>query len=528
MAYTGNRAKILLGEYGLLTDIAPDKSPPSALIKAKNVCFFNGTVQKAPGAIRWNATAVSAGIISAHYWLPTLEQPRFVVATSDGNLYKGRERHFGTPVNTTIASTLTPNCVFADGGAEDAGRPRKLFFFTGGATLPYVLSGDGTAFTAIANPAVDWTSTGTFPKFGVVHRNQLWAFAGQISYASDSGDHEDFSNVTTNIVEPVYPGEGGELRGGYVFKSRLFCFKDGGFAYILNDTDTDNGNWYWQKVASNFGLAAPNAVAEVLDDMLVGNTYGTITSYSATQKLGDVEAADVIQGAQFEAFLRGNTSKVGVPVEHVKYYAEKKLLFMTYRSAYYTYNDMMLMLDFGRSDRIRAAFWQKGSPQCLALYKDINQVERPMYGDKDGFLNLMDAEDRIEGGIAFTGAFQIPHLDFSHLDQSLSAVEKQFDFLAVHYVPESSGNLSCDYFIDGRYIDTLTFPMVQYQRPELNTLLLNTDRLAQPNVETVIREIAGAGRTFSAYFYQSGSNQSFQIPAITVYFRGGGDKATQE
>lgn len=526
MAYTGTKAKLPLGEIGLLTDIAPDKVPPNALIRAGNVCFFNGAVQKAPGGLRWNAVALPAGIIAAHDWQPTTITQRMIAVCSDGSIHKGRDRQF-TQINASVSSVLTPNCVFADGGAETAGRQKKLFLFTDGATQPKVLAGDGTAFTTLAGPATDWTSSGTFPKFGVVHRGRLWAFAGQISYASDSGNHEDFSNSTTNIVEPVYPGEGGDLLGGFVFKGRLLAWKNGGFAYMLNDTDIDQTNWYWQKIASNFGLAAPNAISEVLDDVLSGNPSGTVTSFASSQKLGNIEAADIIQQLQFEAFLRGNTSKVGVPFQHMVYYSEKKMLFVTYRSAYYTYNDMLLMFDFGRTDRARAAFWKKGSPQCLALYKDENQIQRPMYGDKDGYLVLMDREDRTEGGSAYLGEFQIPHLDFSHMDPKLSSTEKHFDFLAVHYAPESTGQLSCDYYIDGRYVETITFPMIQYTRPQLNVLTLNTDRLAQANGETAIRELAGTGRTFSARFYNSGSNESFQIQAVTVYFRGGGDKAQE-
>lgn len=520
MGYTGNRVKIPLGDMGLLTDISPDKVPPNALIRANNVTFTNGNVQKAPGAIRWNATPLSAGIVAAHFWQPNLITDRFIAVTSVGDIYKGRDRQFGIAINATISSTLTPNCAFAEGGAETAGRGKKLFLFTGGATNPYVLSGDGTAFTTIASPNVDWTGT-NFPKFGVIHRNRLWAFAGQISYASDSGDHENFQ--TAHLTEPVYSGEGGELRAGFVFKGRLFAYKDGGFVYLLDDTDTDETNWHWQKIASNFGLAAPNAIAEVLDDMLAGNTTGTINSYAASQKLGSVEASDIVQELQFESFLRGNTSKVGLTEQHLLYYAEKKILFATYRSAYYTYNDMLLMFDFANPHRVRPAFWIKGSPQCLAFYKDANQIQRPMYGDKDGYLNLLDQEDRTEGGTAYTGEFQTPHLDFSHADQKLSAVGKQFDFLAVHYVPESSGNLSCDYFVDGRYVETLSFPMIKYDRPELGVLLLGTDRLAQANTETGIQQLKASGRTISFRFYNAGSNQSFQVSAITVYFRSGGD-----
>lgn len=525
MSYRGIEAKIPLGEIGLLTDIAPDKTPPNALIKATNICYFNGCVEKAPGSITWNRTALSAGIVAAHHWQPTLEVSRYIAVTQTGDIYKGRDREFGTAVNQTIASVLTPNCVFSEGGAETAGREKKLFLFTGGATNPYVLSGDGTAFTTIASPNSDWTSTGTYPRFGIVHRNRLWAFAGHFGYASDTGDHENFT--TADLTSPIYPGEGGELRGAAVYKTRLFAFKDGGFVYVLNDTATDETDWYWQNIGNSFGIAAPNAVAEVLDDLMAGNTSGTITSYAATEKMGNVESGDVVQELQFESFLRGNTSKVGVTVQHLHYYAEKKILFATYRSAYYTYNDMLIAIDYGRLGAPRPSLWVKGSPQCLAEYKDVNQVSRPMYGDKDGWLHLMDAEDRVEGTASYTGAFQLPHLDFSHLGDQYSTMEKHFDFLSVQYIPESSGDLSCDYYIDGRYIDTITFPMIQYDRSKLGVLTLGTDRLKQNNAETVIRKIAGTGRTFSAYFYNSGSNQSFKIPSVTVFFRPGGHKAMQ-
>lgn len=524
MAYSGNKVKIPLGELGLMTDIAPDKAPPNALTLAKNVCFFNGTVQKAPGTDVWNDVSLSASIVGVYDWHPTTVAQRMVAVTGTGAIYIGRDRTFTSAANASIASTLTPNCVFTEGGAETASREKKLFLFTDGATLPYVLEGDGTSFTTISSPASDWTSTGTYPKFGVVHRNRLWAFAGQLSYASNSGDHENFT--TSYLTDPVYPGEGGELRGAFVFKGRLFAFKDGGFVYLLNDQDVDTDNWYWQKIGSNFGLAAPNAIAEVLDDMYAGNTTGTINSYAATEKLGSVEAGDICQELQFESFLRGNTSKVGIKEQHLYYYGEKKLLLCTYRSAYYTYNDMLIVFDFGRPGAIRPSFWIKGSPQCLSSYRDVNQIERPMYGSRDGYIHIMDYEDRLEGATAYTGEFQTQNIDFSHADPSFSQTEKHFDFLAVHYIPESSGDLSCDYFIDGRYVETLTFPMVSYDRPKLGTLLLGTDRLRQGNHETCIRQLKGTGRTFSARFYNSGSNQSFQVSAITVMFRGGGDRST--
>lgn len=523
MAYRGTQAKIPLGDFGLLTDAPADKLQPGYLIYAKNVSFSNGTVQKAPGTIKYNAAALSSKVVAIHDWFPNTVTQRLIAVTSDGTISKGRDRVFAT-MNTGLG-TLSPNCVFAEGGQETASADRKLFLFTNGQTNPYVLTADGSAFAVISSPATDW-AVGRYPKFGAVHRNRLWAFAGQFSYASNTASHENFtSGYLTNAI---YPGEGGELRGAFVYKGRLFAFKDGGYVYFLNDEAIDSDDWYWQKLATNFGLAAPNAIAEVLDDMLAGNTTGTITSYAATQKLGNVEASDILQNAAMESFHRANTSKAGTTEQHLLFYSEKKQLFATYRTSYQTSNDCLLVMDVARENP-RISYWIKGTPTCLAHRKDENEIARPMYGDASGYVHYMDREDRTEGGAtAYSGDFQIGHTDFSYVDQKMTAAEKQFDWLAVTYTPESSGTLSCDYFVDGRFVETITFPMIQDTNSALDTLLLDTDRLAQANTETAVRRLRATGRTFSARFYNSGSNQSFQISSLTVGFRGGADQKAQK
>lgn len=523
MAYRGVSAKIPLGEVGLLTDMPSDKLPPNSLIRASNICYFNGSVQKAPGTIKWNASALDSGVVAVHDWWPTTTMQRMIAVTSAGYTYKGRDRAFGSALNTTSLGTLSPNCVFAEGGNESASANRKLFLFTNGLTNPYVLSGDGTAFAAISSPATDW-AVGRYPKFGVVHRGRLWAFAKQFAYASTTASHEDFTTAGY-LSGSVYPGEGGELRGAYVFKGRLFAFKDGGFVYLLNDEDTDSDNWYWQKIASNFGLAAPNAVVEMLDDLVAGNTTGTLTSYAATQKLGSVEAADILQNAAVESFHRANTSKVGITEQHLLFYSEKKILLATYRTTYQTSNNTLLMIDVAR-EQPRISYWTKGSPSCLAFYKDENEILRPMYGDASGYVHLMDREDRLEGGATvYTGDFQTAHTDFSWHDGKLTSANKNFDWMAVTFTPEGTHNLSCDYYIDGRFVETITFPMAVDTNSQLDSLLLDTDRLNQANTETVIRKLSGSGRTFSARFYNAGSNQSFQVSSITVGFRPSGEQA---
>lgn len=525
MAYSGIIAPIPLGDCGVLTDMSPSALPINALTQANNITILNGTVQKAPGGRKLNSTPLPAGVIALTDWRPNTITQKTIAACSNGSIYydTGPGDFALLATLATGLTGLTPNSMFVTGGAESGGRPKKLFFFSFAANQLKVLNPSETAFVNILQPAVDWTAA-NYPKVGVIHRNSLVAFAGQIEYRSDTGDHENF--LTNTQVNPVFPGEGGDIKGAFVYKGKLFCFKDGGFVYILNDADTDTSNWYWQKIASNFGLAAPNAVAEALDDMLAGNTTGTLTSYAATNALGDVESADVFRAAMAENYLRDNLSPVGVPEQHCIYYAAKKLFYMTYRSAYYTANNMLLEIDFSKANAPPRILPQiKGSPQCLALRQDVNGVERPIYGNKDGYVIFMDQEDRLEAGLAYEGSFQTVNFDMRHLDPKLAGINKHWDFLSVEYRPEGNWNLSCDYYVDGKYIDTIQFPMIQYQKPQLDVLLLSTDRLSQSNTEIFTRPLTTTGRVISFKFYNSGANQSFQIPGIAIGFRSSGKQS---
>lgn len=524
MAYTGVQATIPFGQVGLLTDAAPSDIPPNAFITCRNISMEKGMVEKAPGTLRYNATPLPAGIVAiVDYW-PNIATQRKFAATSAGNIYRdiGDRLFSGNVAIATGLGALDPNSFFIIGGQETALRPKKLFFFSSGLNQVKVLTDDGTTFNNIASPAADWTA-GRYPKVGCLHRNRLWAFSGQFAYASNTGDHENFQSSA--LAGSIFPGEGGEVKGAFVFKGRLFAFKDGGFVYFLDDTDTSSANWFWRKISANFGLSAPHAVVDALDFMLAGNTTGTITNYSATDAFGDVEAQDLFRNANVENWVRENTSKSGLPFQHSVYYAEKKQAFFTYRSGYRTTNDMLLVLDAGRQD-LRIYPWIKGTPECLALYRDSFGIDRPMYGDASGYINLMDYEDRLEGTASYSGEFQTPHLDFRFIDQSLAHKQKHFDFLSVEFVHGGNWNVTCDYYIDGKYYDSINFEQ-QIGDNYLNQFLLNTDYLAQSNSFNVTKPLKGTGRRISFKFRQAGANQSFQIASITVGLRPSGEQATK-
>jgi hypothetical protein len=523
MAYNGKTATIPLGQLGLLTDVPAGDVPRGALIRANNVSFETGMITKAPGSFRYNTQVLPAGIVALTDWWPDTVTQRLIAACSNGSIYRDiGDRVFSdaTAIATGLGN-LNPKSIFIEGGNETAARSKKLFFFSGTAQLK-VLEGDESTFASVSSPAADWT-TPKYPKFGFTHRGRLWAFMGQRAYASDTADHENFtSNVLT---QNIFPGEGGDLIGGHVFKGRAFVFKEGGFVYYLDDSSTDSDNWNWRKLASNFGLASPHGIIEPLNDMFAVSETGSPTSYRAVDSLGDIESADVLRLLQIENYFRSVTSLSGVDVMHAIYYEAKKQAFFTYRTAYRTTNNTLLHLDFSKQN-VRASFWPKDQADCLALRKDINKVRRPIYGSADGYVYLMDREDRLVGGVSYTGEFKTGHIDFRFLDESLPGKNKLFDFLSVEFEPQGNWNIEVDVYIDGAFIETINYAM-DVRDDGLDTFTLDTDLLGREETQTIRKPLHGSGRRISFHIKQSGSNQNFAIASLQVGFRLGAEQATR-
>lgn len=518
MPYAGIEAPIPLGGFGLNTDGALSDLPPGSLIEATNITLERGFVQKAPGALIWNTDdQLDSDVVAVHDWWPETYLQRMIAVTDTGNIYRDiNDRTFnGATAITTGLGILTPNCQFVEGGNEVASANKKLFLFTDGRNQLKVLEGDGTSFADISGPAADWT-TNNYPRVGVTHRNRLWAFQGQQYYASETDDHEDFTGMGL-LTGAIFPGEGGDVIGARVYRGRLFAFKEGNFVHFLDDSDTNSDNWVWRKLTSNFGLAAPNSIVEALNDMLGGNSSGTVTSYQATETLGDVEPGDIFRAANVEQYIRANFSANGLGFMHALYYESKKQIFFTYRSTYKTTNDMLICLDMNR-EFPRITTWVKGAPQCLALRRDINGIPKPIYGGADGYVYIMDYEDRLEGSTAYEGAFRTAYTDFRYIQPKLASTQKHFDWLKMEFKEEGPHSVNVDVFIDGRFIETISVPM-NAEGTYLDSFLLDTDRLAEATTQSLRYPLHGTGHRISFRVYNSGSNESFQIASIVVGIR---------
>jgi hypothetical protein len=212
-------------------------------------------------------------------------------------------------------------------------------------------------------------------------------------------------------------------------------------------------------------------------------------------------------------------------VIHSVYYGAKKQAFVTYRMGYRATNNLLLHMDFSRESP-RVAFWTKDQADCLALRKDINKILRPIYGSADGFVYLMDREDRLVGGAAYTGEFKIGHTDFRFLNETIAQKNKIFDHLDVEFVPMGSWNINIDVYIDGTFSETI--PVLMDVRDDgLDTFTLDTDPLGREEAQTVRVPLHGSGRRISFHVKQSGANQNFSLASLDVGFRLSAEQATR-
>lgn len=533
--YAGNWATVPLGTQGLFSDLPSSEIPQTALIRSFNIDYAPGYLQKAPGSIRYNRTPLTGGVIAmTDYWYTYIQQ-RMLVATADGKIWKDYGDYtFSnmTPITTGLGA-LTNACQFVIAGQEVAGNPKKVFFFSGGQSQVRVIEGDSNFSALIAAPSVDWANpnisgdniNSNFPLFGLLHRGRLWCFAKSIAYASNTTNHEDFQTTNSYLTMNVGPGEGGNITGAFVYKNTLFVFKQGDFVYTLVESDPDPANWYFNKLATGFGIASNAAAAQCNDNLFVGNVTGSLTNYGATFYDTNFSQADAFKTNRVNKFYRDNTTPAGIPFMQSLYYAEKGVGMFTSRASYLTYNNAIITYSLSDPAVPKWGYWNHYQADCLALRRDINNVLRPIYGDSSGYVNLADWNTRTVSGQAYLAEFKTPYWDFRWLDPSFSTKNKAFERLAVTFVPTGNHFLSIDVWIDGKFSNTYQANLT-LNKNYLGAFMLGRDFLGTEDEQTVMIPIQGSGRRISLRCYNGNAYENFQVSQIAIGFRVTGEDAT--
>lgn len=589
MGYSGSIIPIPVAQGGLLTDLSPDRIPPSNLMRATNVQIRQGIIEKSPGSLRWSAFPLSGGIIALYDFWPLPGIQYTIAVTRDGRVWRFRDKF---TVNEIIPdpnpayvniSGMAPSVLsipgrvqIVQGGQEFVGagaviQPRKLFIFTGGSPIQ-VINGTDLVRHNLLSPAADWngylpsvvnaaallpgaTLNTDYPNFGFIYLNRLFVLGNEnmphFSYASSDtvgGDpyqygHEDFSESTFNTaLFNVYPGDGDRNQMLFSYKTKLWLLKYPKGLYSLNVPDIGvPADWYFEKVNDDVGTATITGIAPILDDVWVMNSVGAIQSLTATLNLGGVISTNVLRKLQIEKYIQQITSPLGVGDRQALWHQAQSTAYFLYRPKTSRLNSLMIAVDL-TAENPKATIITKDQPNTLALRKDVSQVEQVMYGSEDGYIYFMDYASRFVGTIddqtGYQGEFQTPNLILvpSTNDYGFNfsgSNDKLMDFVEIEYIPTGDVTLNCDIMIDGRTTESIQFLLSKSN--ELGQFILNQSRLQGRSTRRQRKPIHGRGRTVSLKFYDNGGTQDFKITGITVYARLGGvdekgslDKGTQD
>jgi hypothetical protein len=111
----------------------------------------------------------------------------------------------------------------------------------------------------------------------------------------------------------------------------------------------------------------------------------------------------------------------------------------------------------------------------------------------------------------FNSIFQTPYLDFGERNTKL------FDFLEVTFESTGEWNVSCDIFVDGKFVQTKMFML--NLGAVLDQFVLDRDKLMDRIPRSIRKPIYGYGRSISFKFYASHDFQNFRIQKLGVHYR---------
>jgi hypothetical protein len=110
-----------------------------------------------------------------------------------------------------------------------------------------------------------------------------------------------------------------------------------------------------------------------------------------------------------------------------------------------------------------------------------------------------------------------PNLDFSWLDPSFGALNKNFDAIQFKCIPTGRWDVTFRYYIDGIFIESKTFQPTK--GAVLGDFVLAQDRLASPSSAVITKKLNGRGRTFAVELELGGVRQNMKLLEIRILFR---------
>ncbi len=519
MAFRGIQATLPVGLQGLHGSRNPSKLGPGHLFLVEGVDYDGDVLIKDGGAEKLNASALGdpSKILAGTNWSPASGEHHDVVVLDNGDILKDTGAGtFGTTLATINVPTIFPP-FFVRAGGEAVGEPRKLFIFSEGDQVQVVLGNANTA-ADIATPPADWASS--FPIFGGAHANRVFA-GGNASdphrlYYTGTADHEDYSAGGTLAI---FPGEGDQILGAVSFRGILIVYKFPVGVYIVDTRDPDVANWSVTRLNGVVGAASPWAIIQISNDILIMDGFGNFHLQSAVDDISDVSASNISRLIDFNVFMRDNVNRSSIKKAMGAWYADKsKAWFMLPRSGA-TDNALRVVIDFNNGQvgpRFLTSLRDEGS--ALWMRPDGTGSDRPTLGDYDGFVWLMDDEERNKDGDAYAMSLETGDNNFAFLEPGLAGKAKNGQFLEISADLVHQTEVFVTPVWDGLPIDPIEFTLGNASAV-LGSFELGVDMLGASGVVTDRKKLDGQGRRLKLIIENESMDEEVRISEVRVDFQ---------
>lgn len=494
MAFRALIATIPIGLSGFNGSKNAAKLGPGHFSYVEGVDIDGEVLVKDGGAEKLNVSALAAAVLSGMHWTPAPGNLNDVVVLANGQI----RRDVGLGTFPTLMATINAPVLypphFVKAGGEAVGATRKLFVFSDSDQVQ-VISGTAATANDISTPPADWAAS--FPTFGVQHAQRLWG-GGNASdphriYYSTVGDHQDFTGAGSGTFS-IYPGEGDQIVGGLSFRGLLVLFKYPKGIYVVDTRDPAVANWSVQKLNSAVGAAGPHCIVQISNDVLVLDTAGNFHLMSTINDFSDVSTSDVGRKQNIAPFMREQINLLGMRKAVGVWYASKAKAWFMVPLIGSNDNNLRIMLDFNNPNE-GARFYLSRRDVGKAMWMRPNPagVEKPVLGDEDGFVWLMDTEERNKDGVAYTMRLETSDNDFAHVDPELSARTKNGAYLEITADIVRNSFLNVTPIWDGFPGQPMIITLGS-QGAALDAFVLDIDVLAAAGTVTVGHRLNGQGR----------------------------------
>lgn len=491
--------QIPCGLGGIVKSSNLDDIDPRNLLVGQNITTENGVWEKRPGTSKRNAVAISGApkVVGVYDFLKQNGTRLFVACTSNGNIYNETA---GPAFTTTIKTGLGTDKKYTFETFNDE------VYVCNGFDAVQTWDGIATGTSALTTPPTDWAGNNQ-PIAIIGHNNRLWGFGNanqpNIAYYSIINNGKNFTGTGSGTLAI---GNKSKISGGKIIQGWLYIFKEDGSIFRVNDDSATPSKWYTEQIidASNegpVGLANQRLIVEAGGNAFFMSKTGRIYNLAQALQSGDLRTTDItensVEKTWFYNWIKDNIDLAQLETDaHCIADAQRGMILWFCTKIGSSSPDIALVYFYNKKqwliwDNVGFASGVKAYSSCLRRLSNVDYIYT---GDGAGFVWQLGDSARNDGGNAYTGKFQIPHLSLENPRET-----KQWRRVALTIKKTGNYNLSMDTYVD------------EVEKETGKTFNLNTQ---DPNTR-----ITALGKRFGAVFYNSNANETFRVGSILLDYQ---------